>query len=73
MINRDPLDVVLAGHLHLDHTCTRLPLYFDRSKLILHLAHVLLHHLRLLHDLTDIASHVFLSRTPSGSPVSSCR
>src|SRR5262245_12639191 len=48
-IDRDALDLVLAGDDHLDHSSARLSLDLDGRELLLHSAHVLLHLLRLLH------------------------
>src|SRR5688572_22216401 len=56
-INRDSLDLMLAGHYHLDHARARLALDLHRRELLLHAAHVLLHHLRLLHQLTYVSTH----------------
>src|SRR5438270_1672908 len=56
-IDRDPLHLVLAGHLHLHHARARLAFDLERRELLLHAAHVLLHLLRLLHQLADVAFH----------------
>src|SRR5688572_25514285 len=70
--------LVLAGHYHFHHAGTRLALDFERAELLLHAAHILLHHLRLLHHLADIAFHRCFSRIvesttlPSKRLTSSC-
>src|SRR6185503_6594034 len=56
-VDRDALYLVFAGHLHLDHACARLAFDLHRGEALLHAAHVLLHLLRLLHQLSDIAFH----------------
>src|SRR5712691_6006746 len=56
-IDRDPLHLVFAGHLHLHHARARLAFDLERRELLLHAAHVLLHLLRLLHQLADVALH----------------
>src|SRR3982750_4837972 len=49
---------MLAGHLHLHHAGARLALDLGGAALLLPAAHVLLHLLRLLHQLADIAFHL---------------
>src|SRR6266478_5657063 len=62
-IDGDPLYLVLAGHLHLHHPSARLALDFERRELLVHAAHVLLHLLRLLHQLADVAFHFRVPRS----------
>src|SRR5258706_5433850 len=70
--------LVLAGHHHLHHARARLAFDFERAQLLLHAAHVLLHHLCLLHHLPDVALHRCFSRMvewttlPSKRLTSSC-
>jgi hypothetical protein len=52
---------VAAGHHNLDHSCPRLAFNLDRSQLLLHVFHVLLHLLCLLHEIAQAAFHHFLA------------
>src|SRR5690606_2415945 len=64
-IDGNPLHLVLARHLHLHHAGAGLSLDFDGGELLLHAAHVVLHHLRLLHELPEVRFHFCLSLSVS--------
>src|SRR5258706_851170 len=64
---------MLAGQGHFHHAGTRLAFHFQAAELFLQAAHVLLHHLRLLHHLADIAFHRCLSRMVESTTLPSKR
>src|SRR6185369_3735742 len=77
-IDAHPPHLVLACHDHFHHARARLALDFHGAQLLLHAAHVFLHHLRLLHHLPDVSFHRCFSRIvesttlPSKRLTSSC-
>src|SRR6185436_19073976 len=72
-VDAHPPHLVLAGHHDLHHGGARLALHFNGAKLLLHAAHVFLHHLRLLHHLADIAFHGCFSRIVESTTLPSKR
>src|SRR5579862_3790533 len=65
--------LVLAGHCNFHHSRAGLAFDLQRAQLLLHAAHVLLHHLRLLHHLSDIAFHRCFSRIVESTTLPSKR
>src|SRR5207245_1668323 len=72
-VDRHPLHFVLAGHLHLHHAGAGLALDLRGREALLHAAHVLLHELRLLHQLADVAFHLRSSRMVESTTLPSNR
>jgi len=57
VIDLDFSDFVPAGHRQLHETTTRFPLHLQVSELFLSFLNLLLHFLRLLHQLADVTFH----------------
>src|SRR6185436_15751394 len=57
-VDRDPLHLVLPGHHDLHQARPRLSLHFHDGELLLQFLHVLLHELRLLHQVAKAAFHI---------------